>query len=211
MKAIKHVIVCILVSFLLLSCQSQKNNDYEAKYPLEISDDFKKVNVYPQEGKADSYTRYEYYPKKPMIMEGVPCERFTLNENGRLITYRLSEEYELNGSLLPAGTHYQERNWGADEKQDYILSLPEVTEMQGYQVLNKEYKGAQHHVDLYKNGQLNVFISAEDVEIDGILCKGGQRDCGIILDEDGSLKECTLAKNIEVSGQTFKAGERYVR
>ncbi len=211
MKAQLNLVICTMVSFALLGCQGQQEKGSEVNYPMEFTDDYKKVRVFPQEGQPESYTRYEYYPKKPMAIEGVPCANFTLNSNGKLITYTLSEAYELNGTILPEGTTYQARDWGKEEDTEYILTLPEITTIQGYQVLNKEYKGAQHHLDLYKEGQLKVFVSVEDVEIDRILCKGGKKDCIIILDEDGSLKECTLAKDIEASGKIYKAEERFVR
>jgi len=200
----------ILLFLCLLGC---KGNGYvkvsgEGDFPMEVTDDFKKARVYVQKGKPESYTRYAYWPKEPMVIQGVPCKDFTLNGNGKLITYTLSRDHELNGTVLPKGTSYQACDWGEEGKTDYLLTLPEITEIQGYQVLNKQAQG-YHHVDLYKDGKLKLFVSAVDVEIDGIFCKGGKKKLPIFLDNSGNLIGCVLAKDITVGGKLHSVGSTY--
>ena len=61
----------------------------------------------------------------------------------------------------------------------------------------------------YESGKLQSFFSPKNIEVQGVLCKGGGLN-PIFLHESGQLKTCTVAKSKMIQGRTVEKGQKVV-
>ena len=78
-------------------------------------------------------------------------------------------------------------------------ALAKAIEVQGY--LIRERKHTNDHFSIDENGNLLFFAPQNDIEIDGIPCRG-QKD--VQLFQDGELMRCYLSKSFEINGVIYK-------
>lgn len=147
---------------------------------------------------------YVGYMKESQIIQGFPCEKGWIHfrDNWQLLSFQLSEDFEYKSTLLPAHSWvlfpYHKHRTG------HVISFPYDVEVQGYVCGGSGgYKGT--HTGFYEDGSLRSFYPPDDVMVDGVLCDSTLL-VNVNLYENGRLKSCELAKNIELNGKTYKSG-----
>jgi len=191
MKTKTFLLPALVFSFCSVSCKLQI--DREKNYPLEITDNIMKVEEIPW--------GYHYFIKEPEVVQSWPCQkRYTVNKEGRLMMFYLSEDYIINGDLIPAGTKI--RLYSLNSPLSY--GLTRETEIQGYLVsTEKPLSGLGIHVSFYENGNIEWFRPENEITINGIPCKA--QKC-VRVYSDGLLHVCTLLKDFQYEGITYKEG-----
>ena len=109
----------------------------------------------------------------------------------------------MSGNVISKGTFIRVYN------DKLICMFPKNTIIQGYLCrgnLNK--MGTEGiHTTLYLNGRLRHFFPKKNVLINDIYCMSSIFT-GILLYEDGKLKECKLAKDQTINGVYYKKGTK---
>jgi hypothetical protein len=212
MRTYFTLFLSIFFFFVLSSCNTQKNKEesYE-NFPIEVTDEYKKVESWTRFDFPEFGPLYDYYLKRPKVIQGIPCKgRFTLDKDGKLYVFTISEDYVLNGTLLPKGSRY-EASVGFNYTRDgYMITPSKNLEVHGYLARHKGTLLENYHIDFYNEGQLRGFKPVNYVEIDGILCKGGKKDSRIRLYPDGSLFTCYLAEDTVIERNKFQEGTQVI-
>lgn len=83
----------------------------------------------------------------------------------------------------------------------YCLYEPEI---QSYKCKGDNYTAklwmGSTGIKLYPSGKLKYFQPADDIEIQGVICKPSGSRGGVHLNENGNLKECTSAVDQTING-----------
>ena len=208
MKTNLTLFLSIILFCVLLSCNTQKNKEKSYKdFPMEVTNEYKKVKSWNRSDKPEFGPLYDYFLKKTKVIQGVPCKgRFTLDKDGKLYGFTLSEDHVVNGTMLPKGSRYEAHVGRNNMRNGYMIYLPENIEIQGYLVRHNGLFLEDYHVNFYNEGQLEGFKPVNDIEIDSIPCKGGKKDSWVVLYPDGRLKRCNLSKDIEINAKQYMKG-----
>ena len=145
------------------------------------------------------------YMTENHMIHGFPCEKGWIHfkKNWELLSFQLSENFIYKNEMLPAHTwvHLPYH----DAQTGYVCSFPFDYKVQGYLCSGSGgYKGT--HTGFYENGKLRSFFSSEDVLVNGIPCEASLL-VNVKLHENGKLKSCRLAENINLKGKVYKKGK----
>jgi hypothetical protein len=135
---------------------------------------------------------------EPTEIDELPCRSWCWwYEDGRVDNIELAEPVSLSGHDLPAGT----RVFFDREGRIAHLWLAEDTVIDG-RLCRGRWK-----IDtaLHPNNRIKAFFPREDTEIDGVLCEASLFH-PIYLHPDGKLKQCKLAGDITLAGESFAKG-----
>jgi len=137
-------------------------------------------------------------------MQGFPCTKgwIHFDRDWRLLSCQLSRDLMFKGTLLPARTwlHLPRH----DGQTGYVCSFPHDYQVQGYPCRGSGgYKGTQ--TAFYESGRLRSFYPPEDMIINGIPCAATLL-VNVILDENGGLISCRLARDLQRSGENYQKG-----
>jgi hypothetical protein len=136
--------------------------------------------------------------KQPAVVQSYPCTgRVAFDSAGRINEFILSEDHEMHGHILPRNSIVN-IYWNTEN-----VILPEPMDIQGYHVAGGKYAYLSFIMDTF--GNMIMFIPEDDVEINGILCRGQN---SIELYPDGRLWVCTLAREYESNGTHFPPDTR---
>lgn len=183
------------ICFLLVGCKDweykvEKNGIY-----------FDKISKTPGEVYGGTYIGYM---TETQIVQGFPCEKgwIHFDDNWKLRSFQLSEEYIFHGILFPKETWF---HFPYDKtKPGWIVSFPYNYEVEGYLCSGSGgYKGT--HTGFYDGGSLRSFFPAIDVLIDGVPCDA-TIFAGVMLHENGKIKSCKLSDNYQFNGIEYKKG-----
>lgn len=209
---------CILLCGLL-SCQNHGqhledmkiNVDPSQGMPLQETENIRFKQSWVRWDLPGSLRLYDYLVKKTEEINNIPCiGKITVDTLGFLYRFIFGQEYELNGTTIPAGSRY-ETNLGSDaERKGYMITLSEACKIQGYQVRHKGSPLEVYHINFYNDGSLLGFKPVDDIEIDGIPCGGGKKNNDISLYPDSSLWTCYLAEDLEIEGKYFQEGSQII-
>ncbi|MBN2511044.1 MAG: hypothetical protein JXB03_12240 [Spirochaetales bacterium] len=104
-------------------------------------------------------------------------------------------------------TLFPENTWVSFSPEGWLetCALPDSMDIQGFPVLGTGggVKGA--HASFYPSGDLRLFFTGKDMEVDGIPCKGGLLSY-IELYSGGRLKKCTLSRDVVIDGILYRKG-----
>lgn len=210
MKTIKVFLFSCLFICALLSCYSQNKKEESYKdFPLEVTDEYKSVESYVLKHRPELGTFYVYNFEEPKIIQSYPCKgRFTVDSKGEIDSFTLSEDHELNGTILPESTLYTAMYNEANKKCGYLIRPTKDIMIQGYLVRHRGTLLNDYTTQFYNDGKLRSFLPVDNIEIDGIPCKGGGRKSDTWLYPDGSLWICYLSKDFEIDGKLFQKESR---
>jgi len=211
MKAIPEFLVYSLLIICAGSCKNlsdmKVNTDRDQPLPIAENEQIKFSKSWNRWDKPQSGRLYDYSIKGNTLINGVPCRsRFTVDSAGMLYGFILSEDYELNGSLIPAGSRYEARVRSNGERAGYMIYLSRSTDIQGFPVRHKAFP-EDYKADFYQNGTLKAFKMTQNKEIDGVPCSGGKKH-DIWLYPDGKLMGCTLSANYTAENMNWQPGTR---
>ena len=134
------------------------------------------------------------------IIQGYPCKKgfVSFNSDWSLSELTLSQSFEFNHFTMPAETYIV---FGRT-KHIQSCNFPRDVKVQGH--LCRGGRGGPEGVvtSFYENGYLKSFFSRNDIEIDGILCKGSLFNI-IGLHDNGRLSQCNLAKTTTIDGTEY--------
>lgn len=143
------------------------------------------------------------YLKTPGLIEDYPCAadwvHFTKDWKLELL--------RLNKSMVINNFEYSKDCWIRFKAKDHsvICVFPDDIIIQDYEC--RGGGGASGiQTGFYENGRLKYFYSHEDLQIGEVLCNGGVFSI-IGLHQDGSLMECTLARDATINGKIYESGE----
>jgi len=204
----KPITLCILSCLFLVSIQSCNSSNKKLEsyddFPLEFTDEYKKV--WSEEFSNNMGTFYFYELKEPKIFRTYPIEgQFRVNPEGKLCSFTLSKTHEINGTLIPKGSSYSRY-----EDDFYFISLSKDTSIQGFPVYHKEdgfIFWSENNVDFYNDGTIKSFGLSEDLVIKGISCNASKNSRRVILFQNGELRHCHLSKNTEIQGSPCHGGD----
>lgn len=175
-------VLAVLGCMVFSSCHVKENNQYKL---------FSKT--YYRHGQLRSGVL-----KEPMVVQSYPCTyRVGFDSAGRINEFVLSKDYEIHGHMLPKNSII------IINRNTKRVILSEPMRIQGYPVQGGKYAYLSFIMDA--SGNVIEFISEEDVEIDGILCRG---QSSVELYPNGSLWVCTLAREYESGGTIFPVNTR---
>lgn len=142
------------------------------------------------------------YLKNPGLIEGYPCaaDWVHFTKDWKLELLRLNQSTVINNF------EYSKDCWIRFKKKDHtvICVFPDDAIIQGYECRGGGGASGIQTV-FYENGRLKYFYSHDDLQIGGVLCKGGVFSI-IGLHPDGSLMECTLARDETINGRLYERG-----
>ena len=107
--------------------------------------------------------------------------------------YKLAKDSIIDNVFIPANSQVEQQ--GVVK----LIYPSKAVEVQGY--LIRERKHTNDHFSIDENGNLLFFAPQNDIEIDGIPCRG-QKD--VQLFQDGELMRCYLSKSFEINGVIYK-------
>ncbi len=143
--------------------------------------------------------------QSPAVIEGFPCDAnwIHFDETGRMKAFYAGETCTIQGYEMPKGTWVR---LNPDQTLRYC-AFSEDVKIQEY--VCDGGKGGSEGVTtgFYPSGRLESFFSPNDIEIQGIPCKGGPFNA-IYFYENGNLKEITLSKDAVIGGRALSAGQR---
>ena len=208
--------IFLILLFGLFSCHRQQvedmkiNDDPSQKMPLQETDNIRFKQSWVRWDLPVSLRLYDYLVKETEEINNIPCiGNITVDTLGFLYGFIFGQDYELNGSTIPAGSRY-ETHLGSDaERSGYMITLSETCKVQGYLVRHKGSFLEEYHINFYNDGRLQGFKPVEDIEIDGIPCGVGKKN-NISLYPDGSLWTCYLAEDFEIEGKYFQEGSQII-
>ncbi len=212
MKSILFSIPLTWMCYSLFSCNGQLNDDVpHSEYPLKVTSEYRKVNSWVRFDRPEFGRLYDYWLKRPKVIQTMPCKGcVTVDKDGRLYCFILSQDHMIDGNTIPSGSKY-EAIVGRDFKRDgYMIYLSKDTEIQGYFIRHKARFYDDYHVDFYGNGSLKSCKLANDMEIQGLPCKGGKDNSWLLFYPDGRIKSCYLAREITINGATYKPSTKLV-
>lgn len=124
-------------------------------------------------------------------------------DDGSVLGGLLAEDATVAGIVIPAQT------WVSFDEEGRLASchFPTPQKIQGVDCdgTGGGSKGAV--VTFYPDGTLKQFFAPDDVEIQGIPCRGGLFN-SVQLHESGALKQCTLAERTTIDGIVLDPGVR---
>ena len=203
----------------LLSCQNHKqhledmkiNDAHSQKMPLQETENIRFKQSWVRWDLPGSLRLYDYLMKETEEINNIPCiGNITIDTLGVLYGFIFGQEYELNGTTIPAGSSYETILGSDAERKGYMITLSEVCKIQGYLVRHKGSFLEDYHVDFYYDGSLRYFKPVNDIGIDNIPCGGGKKNSDISLYPDGSLWTCYLAEDFEIEGKYFQEGSQII-
>jgi hypothetical protein len=143
------------------------------------------------------------YLAEDAVVQGYPCKAgfIALHDDLSLWLFTAASPIEFGDITIPPKTYV-----GINERGHIDgCAFPADIEIQGH-LCRGGWGGAQGvTTSFYDSGRLCYFFSREDVEVDGVFCKGSLLH-GIRLHEDGSLSECRSARMQTVGGVTYGKG-----
>ena len=179
----KAIIKLNMLAFLIIiiSCSNEANYHNESNNKKELTS-IKKEKL-----------------SKDSIINGFPCQSWVFySKKGDLVQFELADSFTISGIRFPPSTVIFLDSNGIM----YQVYLAQDQIIQSYQCTGGKLKTA---TGFYPSGKLRFFFPHQDVNIDGVLCKGGSMS-GIWLYESGNLKSAYCAEDIEIEGKTFKKG-----
>lgn len=182
--------------------------DGDQPKPLEESENIKFKRSWQRWDIQRGPRLYDYILRKPAVINGLACRGgFTLDEHGELYGFNLAEDDTLNGTLIPSGSRFEGQLYKDGTRSGYMIYLSGPSDIQGYRVRDKagleDYK-----VTFYRNGRMFAFKTFEDIEIDGIPCKGGAKKSDILLYPNGQLLSCYLSEQYPSVEGEIMSGSR---
>jgi hypothetical protein len=139
------------------------------------------------------------------VISNRPCRRgwVHLHANGAVARFTAAEDIALERLRIPAGT------WVAQDTTGVVMmcAFPRDTEVQGQLCRGTGgSKGVQ--VAFYSTGALKQFYLVRPTRIDDVLCDSGVVRGTVELYENGRVKSCLLAEDLQQDGETFRRGTR---
>lgn len=131
--------------------------------------------------------------KEPMMVQSYPCTgRVIFDSAGFVYEFILSKDHNIHGHLLP---QYSIINIEGNTKR---VNSSEPLDIQGYHIAGGTLIFTSFTIDT--SGNLISFFTEDDIEIDGIPCRGMR---GIQLYPDGRLWVCFLSGEYESGGTIY--------
>ncbi len=197
MSSLKKFSGIFLICILLFCLTSFSQYTEYKKDIIYNSISFKEVRFYVDHGDT---TFVQGMLEKRTMIKGIPCMRnIGYYTNGKLKTFILAEDFELNSHIMPKWTRV------SYSKEKTTIFFGRDTYYKGY-CCNGNFKkwfSTGIFTTLYPNGNLRSFYPCKDIEIDKIPCKSSPF-AGIELHTNGKLKTCTLSKKHIIEGKEYK-------
>jgi hypothetical protein len=148
--------------------------------------------------------------REPRIIQNVPCTRYArFDADGRLLSCILSQEHAFGRVVLPANTQIRRFHPDGSPKD---VHLGREARYDGH--LCRGEGPGEWMSGFTPDGRLEYCFLVERETIDGVLCERGtfwgEITGGVIVrfHPDGRLKTCRLAAGAQVTGRTYRKGER---
>lgn len=204
MKTSSLLLISLLVMGLT-SCKSQNKSEYSYEdFPLEVTDEYKKVWSKVYSGNIG--LRYSYELEEPKVFRSIPIEgKFSINPEGKLCGFTLSKTYNYNGTLIPKGSRYN-----GNEEDFYFFSLSKDTIIKGFPVFHKEdgfIFWTENNVNFYNDGTIKGFGLSKDMIINGIPCNAAKDSRTVDFYHNGEIRHCYLSENTEINGYPCRGGD----
>jgi hypothetical protein len=142
--------------------------------------------------------------KNKTFIQGYPCgaDWVHFSKDWKLTLFRLDDNTVINNF------GFQKNTWIRPKNDNLVCAFPNDTVIQGYLCRgNGGSKGVQ--TSIYPNGKLESFYTKGNIKIGDINCKADIFH-NIILHDNGLLKECTLAEDQIIKGNSYKKGTRII-
>jgi hypothetical protein len=150
--------------------------------------------------------------KTPTEIDGVPCAAgyaWRVAETGRLHSCTLARDAAVHGAPLLRGAWVA---FNPDGTISYVF-LRKTTTIQGHRCRGQGHGWMTH---FYPNGQLRLCWLSQDEMIQNAPCARatfsgeffGRHYATSEFHENGALASCRAAKDVEIGGIRFKAGNR---
>jgi hypothetical protein len=192
--------VAILVTVALTSSCSGQYTKWEKNITIN-NIEFKKIRY----GLNESDTTVIIgFLKQSTFIDGYRCKAnwIHLNKNRKPVLFQLDEETVINNIA------FQKDSWIIKDGENLACVFVRDTVIQGYLCRGGGGpKGIQ--TSFYTDGNLKSFFARGDVRIGKVKCQGGIIH-PVILYENGTLKECTLAEDFMHQGNLYTRGTNIV-
>ncbi|MCL1893750.1 MAG: hypothetical protein FWG02_05910 [Holophagaceae bacterium] len=141
------------------------------------------------------------------LINGFPCAagyvHFT--PSGHVKTFFLAKETVIQNNIIP-------RNTWVELNEEFNLkrcSFPRDTIIQGYLCRGGSGGAKGIRTWFYPSGKLEGFFAPKNIVVNNIPCKSSVFH-PVYLYENGSLKECTLARDTIIGGKSFPKGTKII-
>lgn len=144
------------------------------------------------------------------VLDGVPCRKGNvyLYDDGRLAGCRLWGDHRFGETLVPYASEIE-----LDPEGKLRAAYLRVTfDVQGHACKGG---GRRYRTRFHPNGKLALCSLERDETIDGVPCAGATFAEEVVGSgpethflEDGRLKSCEAARDVEIGGRSYRKGER---
>lgn len=147
-------------------------------------------------------------PQEQSVASALPCFKESYDDEGRIEWCTLARDAQVSGHAFPEGTRL---GFDSEGRLDCCF-LARDTALQGHQCRGK---GHNYQTCFHPNGTLRFFSLVEPEHIQGVLCDKStfwkwvfSGNAGVELHDNGSLKGCLVAEDVQIQGKPFKKGGR---